>query len=48
MKNFNIGLKDGRNILVQEGTILNDIIKENSLLNDIPVVLGKLIINFMN
>lgn len=42
MNNFNIGLKDGRNILVKQGTILNDIIKENNLLNDVPVVLGKL------
>ncbi|MBW9158133.1 nucleoside kinase [Clostridium sp. FP2] len=41
MDNFNIGLKDGRHILVKPGTILNDIIKDNSLLNDIPVVLGK-------
>jgi len=42
MNNFNISLKDGRNVLVKQGTILNDIIKENGLLNDIPVVLGKL------
>ena len=42
MNNFNIGLKDGRHVLVKEGTILNDIIKDNSLLNDIPVVLGKI------
>ncbi|MBZ9689059.1 nucleoside kinase [Clostridium estertheticum] len=41
MSNFNIGLKDGRDVLVKPGTILNDIIKENSLLNDVPVVLGK-------
>ncbi len=41
-ESFNIELKDGRNILAQEGTILNDIIKENSILNDLPVVLGKL------
>lgn len=41
MSNFNIGLKDGRHVLVQEGTILNDIIKDNCLLNDLPVVLGK-------
>ncbi|MBK5241563.1 nucleoside kinase [Clostridium sp.] len=40
MNNFNIELKDGRTVLVQEGTILNDIIKNNSLLSDIPVVLG--------
>jgi len=42
MNNFNIGLKDGRQVLVEQGTILNDIVKDNSLLNDIPVVLGKL------
>jgi len=42
MNNFNIGLKDGRQVLVEQGTILNDIVKNNSLLNDIPVVLGKL------
>jgi len=42
MSSFNIELKDGRNILVEEGTILNNIIKENNLLNDLPVVLGKL------
>ncbi|MGH4124958.1 MAG: nucleoside kinase [Clostridium sp.] len=41
MESFNIGLKDGRHVLVKQGTILNDIIKDNSLLNDIPVVLGK-------
>ena len=28
-------------VLAKEGTILNDIIKDNSLLNDVPVVLGK-------
>jgi len=42
MKTFNIGLKDGENIIVPEGTILNDIIKDNGLLNDMPVVLGKI------
>ncbi len=42
MSSFNIALKDGRNILVEEGTMLNDIIIENNLLNDLPVVLGKL------
>jgi uridine kinase len=42
MNSLNIGLKDGRNILEQEGTMLIDIIKDNSLLNDVPVVLGKL------
>ncbi len=42
MSSFNIALKDGRNILVEEGTMLNDIVKENNLLNDLPVVLGKL------
>lgn len=41
MNNFNIGLKDGNHVLAQEGAILNDIIKDNSLFNDIPVVLGK-------
>ena len=41
MNSFNIGLKDGRNVLVEEGTILIDIMKDNSLLNDVPVVLGK-------
>ena len=41
MSSFNIGLKDGRCVLVEEGTILNDIIKDNNLLNDVPVVLGK-------
>lgn len=41
MTNFNIGLKDGRNVEVKPGTILNDIIKENGLVNNIPVVLGK-------
>ncbi|MGH4137229.1 nucleoside kinase [Clostridium sp.] len=44
MNNFNIGLKDGRKVLAQEGAILNDIIKDNSLFNDIPIVLG----NFNN
>ena len=42
MSSFNIEFKDGRNILVEEGTLLNNIIKENNLLNDLPVVLGKL------
>lgn len=42
MSSFNIGLKDGRNISIPEGTILNDIIKKNSLSNDFPVVLGKI------
>ena len=42
MSSFNIGLKDGRNVLAFEGTMLNDIIKENNLLNDLPVVLGKI------
>ncbi|MBU3090790.1 nucleoside kinase [Clostridium sp. CF011] len=42
MRSFNIGLKDGRNILVPEGTILNDIIKKNNLVSDFPVVLGKI------
>ncbi|MBU3179608.1 nucleoside kinase [Clostridium psychrophilum] len=42
MSSFNIVLKDGRKILVEEGTMLNDITKENNLLNDLPVVLGKL------
>ena len=41
MSSFNIVLKDGRNVLVEEGTILIDIIKDNNLLNDVPVVLGK-------
>ena len=41
MNSFNIGLKDGRKVLVEEGTILIDIIKDNNLLNDVPVVLGK-------
>jgi uridine kinase len=41
MNSFNIGLKDGRNVLVEAGTILIDIIKDNSLLSDVPVVLGK-------
>jgi uridine kinase len=40
MNNFNLQLKDGRMVLVQEGTILNDIIVGNNLLNDVPVVLG--------
>ncbi|MBU3113604.1 nucleoside kinase [Clostridium lacusfryxellense] len=42
MESFNIELKDGRSILALEGTILNDFIKENSILNDLPIVLGKL------
>ena len=42
MNNYNIGLKDGRHVLVKPGTILNDIIKENNLLNEIPIVLGNL------
>jgi len=42
MDNYNIGLKDGRHVLVKPGTILNDIIKENNLLNEIPIVLGNL------
>ncbi|MBW9147829.1 nucleoside kinase [Clostridium sp. CM028] len=42
MRSFNIGLKDGRNIIVPEGTILNDIIKKNNLVSDFPVVLGKI------
>jgi len=42
MSDFNIGFKDGRNVLVPEGTILNNIIKDNNLLNDLPVVLGKI------
>ncbi|HEY8891230.1 MAG TPA: nucleoside kinase [Clostridium sp.] len=42
MITFNIGLKDGENILVPEGTILNDFLKENSLSNGFPVVLGKI------
>ncbi|WP_291635579.1 nucleoside kinase [Clostridium sp.] len=41
MNSLNIGLKDGRNILVENGTILNAIIKDIHLLNDVPVVLGK-------
>ncbi|MFT5873344.1 MAG: uridine kinase [Clostridium sp.] len=41
MNSLNIGLKDGRNILVENGTILNAIIKDIRLLNDVPVVLGK-------
>ena len=41
MTDFNIGLKDGRNVLVKQGTMLNDIIIENNLLNDAPIVLGK-------
>ncbi|MGH4118310.1 nucleoside kinase [Clostridium sp.] len=41
MNNFNIELKDGRTVLVKEGTTLNDIIKNNSLLSDIPIVLGR-------
>jgi len=42
MSSFNIGLNDGRHILALEGTMLNDIIKENNLLNGLPIVLGKL------
>jgi len=42
MSSFKIGLNDGRHILALEGTMLNDIIKENNLLNGLPVVLGKL------
>jgi len=41
MNNFNIMLNDGRSVLVQEGTALNDIVIDNSLFIDIPVVLGK-------
>ena len=41
MNNLNIELKDGRKVLAQEGTILNDIIKDNNLLGDVPVVLAK-------
>jgi uridine kinase len=41
MNSFNIGLSDGRMVLGKEGTTLNDIVIENSLLNDIPIVLGK-------
>ncbi|MGH4052168.1 MAG: nucleoside kinase [Clostridium sp.] len=42
MSSFNIALKNGRHILALEGTMLNDIIKENNLLNGLPIVLCKL------
>jgi uridine kinase len=42
MNNFNIVLKDGTSISVEEGTILNDIIKDNGLLKEVPVVLGRI------
>ena len=42
MNTFNIGLENGTRVLVQEGTILNDIIKDNNLSKDVPVVLGKI------
>jgi len=41
MNSFNIELKDGKKVLAEEGTILIDLIKDNSLLKDVPVVLGK-------
>lgn len=41
MNSVNIRLRDGRDIPAEEGTTLNDIINNNGLLNDIPVVLGK-------
>lgn len=40
MNTLNVELKDGRMLLVQKGTILNNIIKENNIANDVPVVLG--------
>jgi len=42
MMGFNIELKDGRDVLVEEGTTFDTVIKENNLLNGLPVVLGKL------
>ena len=42
MSSFNIALKDGRNIVVKEGTMLNDVIKENNIKNELPIVLGKI------
>lgn len=41
MNSVIIRLRDGRDIPAEEGTTLNDIINNNGLLNDIPVVLGK-------
>jgi len=42
MGSFDIALKDGRNAVAKEGTMLNEIIKEYNLKNDLPVVLGKI------
>ena len=41
MNSFNVMLKDGRKVLIQEGTRLIDIVKENNLLTNVPIVLGK-------
>jgi uridine kinase len=42
MESFNIEIKNGKSTLALEGTILNDFIKQNNILNDLPIVLGKL------
>jgi uridine kinase len=42
MRKLNIKLSDGRNVLVDEGTELNNIVAEFNLQKDIPVVLGNL------
>ena len=42
MKQLNLTLNGGKKILVQEGTILNKIVEDNSLKGDIPVVLGSI------
>ncbi|PRR78225.1 Uridine kinase [Clostridium liquoris] len=42
MKKLKLILKDGKSIWVDEGTSLHNIVKENSLEHNIPVVLGKL------
>jgi uridine kinase len=41
VNNFNIELKDGRKVLAGEETRLIDIVKDNNLFNDVPIVLGK-------
>lgn len=42
MRKLNLKLSDGRNVLVDEGTELNNIVAEFNLQKDIPVVLGNL------
>jgi uridine kinase len=42
MKQLSLTLNDGRKVLVQEGTILNKIVEDNSLKGNIPVALGSI------